>query len=137
MKFLVVDDNSENRFLLSKTLLRHFPHAALIECQSVDTAVRLLRNETVDLIIAHRCAELLGAELIQALREVNEVVPIIAVSGVDRRQESLAAGATRFHSLDQWLLIGAVAAELLHLPRPNDVSTESVAPFDVRTNSNR
>jgi CheY-like chemotaxis protein len=117
VKFLIVEDNPDSRFLLSKTLLRKFPTAAIVECQSSETAQRLLAQEPVSLVIAHRTYELSGVELVRALREANPLVPVIAVSGVDRKSEVLAAGANRFHLLDEWLLLGNAVEELLSGPR--------------------
>ena len=39
--------------------------------------------------------------------------PIVVVSGIDRTEEVLAAGATGFLSYDQWLLLGSRVRELL------------------------
>lgn len=113
MKILVIDDNPDNRFLLSKTLLRKFPTAALIECQSLETAVHILRQGGAELVIAHRTPEAEVADLVKELRTAHTTVPIIAVSGIDRRKAALAAGANVFHLFDEWLLIGNVAASLL------------------------
>ena len=125
MKFLLVDDNPENRFLISKTLIRKFPNAVLTECQSADVAVQLLQRETVTLIVAHRTAEVHGSDLVRLLREAAPTTPIIAVSSVDQSAAARAAGAARFQLLDQWLMLGQAAAEVLGLnhdagaaPRP-------------------
>jgi response regulator RpfG family c-di-GMP phosphodiesterase len=116
VKFLIIDDNPDNRFLLTKTLLRKYPAAALVECQSVDTAMRVLKSEAIDLIVAHRATEVGGADLVREVRRVNATTPIIAVSGVNRCRETLAAGANRFQLLDEWLMVGHVAAQLLPAP---------------------
>jgi DNA-binding response OmpR family regulator len=123
VQLLVIDDNPDNRFLLAKTLLRKFPNAALVECQSIETALNLLKSVSVDLVVAHRTHELAGVDLVRELRTAHATVPIIAVSGIDKRQAILAAGATRFHLLDEWLLIGNAAAELVQAspsPEAND-----------------
>jgi response regulator RpfG family c-di-GMP phosphodiesterase len=116
VKFLIIDDNPDNRFLLTKTLLRKYPAAALVECQSIDTAMRVLKNEAIDLIVAHRATEVGGADLVREVRRVNTTTPLIAVSGVNRCRETLAAGANRFQLLDEWLMVGHVAAQLLPSP---------------------
>jgi CheY-like chemotaxis protein len=112
VKFLLIDDNPDNRFLVSKTLLRKFPHAALVECAAPDTALALLQEEVFDIVLAHRTHELAGLELIRELRRACGA-PIVAISGVDRRAAALEAGAARFHLLDEWLLIGNTVQELL------------------------
>ena len=119
MKFLVVDDNPDNRFLVSKTLLRKFPNAAVVECQTLETATTFLKQVKVDLVVAHRTPELGDRALIRELRSVHPTVPIIAISSIDRRAEVLAAGANRFHLSDEWLLIGNTAVELLQSDRTN------------------
>jgi DNA-binding NtrC family response regulator len=116
VKFLIIDNNPDNRFLLTKTLLRKFPAAALVECQSLDTATRILRTDTIHLIVAHRATEVGGADLVREVRRVDPTTPIIAVSGADRCREVLAAGANRFQLLDEWLMVGHVASQLLPTP---------------------
>jgi CheY-like chemotaxis protein len=113
VKLLVIDDNADNRFLLARTLLRKFPRAALVECQSVETAMKMLKEENVTLVVSHRTHEVGGADLLRELRQVNPTVPILAVSGMDQKEATLAAGATMFHLLDEWLLIGNAVAQVL------------------------
>src|ERR1044072_269075 len=50
-RFLVIDENSDGRFLLSKTLLRAFPNALVVECRSADTAFHVLQTEEVAAIL--------------------------------------------------------------------------------------
>lgn len=119
MKFLLVDDNPDNRFLISKTLLRKFPGAALVECASPETAAELLEADDFDVILAHRTHDLAGIALIRELRRLAPEVPIIAISGIDRRFEALSAGASRFHLMDEWLLIGNTVQELVAPEAPD------------------
>lgn len=114
-KFLVIDDNPEARFLITKTLQRKFPKSILRECTDVDTSVASARKEKFDAIVLHRAFDADATQLIRELRAVSPEVPIVAVSGYNRAQETLAAGATRFHSYDEWLRIGSVVAEVLGL----------------------
>lgn len=113
VKFLVVDDNPDNRFLVSKTLLRKFPKAAVVECQTLETALGFVRQVEIDLVVAHRTPEAGDCALIRELRNVSPTMPIIAISSIDRRTEVMAAGANRVHLTDEWLLIGSAAVELL------------------------
>lgn len=124
-KFLIVDDNSDSRFLLVKTLLRKFPQAVVQECQDGDAAIAIARSEKLDAIVAHRAAEIDGLTLIRLLRQVNPAIPIVMVSGLDRSKEAVAAGATCFLSYDAWLRIGTVVSELL---TPGDEKTDGLAP---------
>ena len=112
-KFLIVDDNSDSRFLLVKTLLRKFPQAILQETQDGASSVALARSETLDAVVVHRAAEMDGLTLIRLLREVNPTVPIVMVSGLDRTKSAAEAGATTFLNYDAWLRIGSVVAELV------------------------
>ena len=116
LKFLVVDDNADSRFLLVKTLLRKFPRAVALECQQSESAVEIARSEKPTAIVAHRAADSDGLTLIRLLRRVNATVPIVMVSGFDRSAQALAAGATAFLNYDEWLRIGTLVADLLGLP---------------------
>jgi hypothetical protein len=40
-RLLVIDDNADTRFLVSKTLLRKFPHAIVSECVTVEAATAI------------------------------------------------------------------------------------------------
>lgn len=44
---------------------------------------------------------------------MSDSVPIVMVSGIDRTQPALAAGADRFLLYDEWLRIGTMVQELL------------------------
>lgn len=46
-------------------------------------------------------------------------VPILKVSGIDRRAVAIAAGADRFLTSDEWLMVASVVAEML-LPSEAD-----------------
>jgi CheY-like chemotaxis protein len=113
LQFLVVDENPDNRFLLAKTLLRKFPEAALVECRAGETALELARGKDFAAFIVHRTPEFAGAELVRAIRKINPETPILMMSGVDRRQVAMEAGANAFLLFDEWLLLGSVVAELL------------------------
>lgn len=113
-KFLIVDDNSDSRFLLVKTLLRKFPQAILQETQDGESSIALTRSELLDAVVVHRAAEMDGLTLIRLLRQVNRTVPIVMVSGIDRSKTALEAGATTFLNYDAWLRIGTVVAELVN-----------------------
>jgi DNA-binding NarL/FixJ family response regulator len=113
LKFLVIDDNPDSRFLLVKTLLRKFPSAVIHECQSSATALAMAKSADLSAVISHRTTETAGIALLRELREINPRVPMVMVSGVDRRELALAAGADRFLLYDEWLRIGTVVDELM------------------------
>lgn len=112
-RFLVVDDNADSRFLLVKTLLRKFPKALLQECRSGEAAIALAGTEKLSAIVAHRGLELDGVSLARQLRAANADVPIVMVSGVDRTDAALDAGADAFLHYDEWLRIGTVVFDLI------------------------
>jgi CheY-like chemotaxis protein len=134
-KVLVIDDNPESRFLLTKTLIRKFPQVMVLECADAGSATRTAEAEELDVIIVHRSADMLGVDLIRMLRAVNHTVPVIMVSGIDRSTEATAAGANFFLSYDEWLRIGTVVAQLLALPGPAEPPIATSAPFDLRLKS--
>ena len=128
-KILVVDFNLDSGSLLVRSLLRKFPLARAELVGDVGTATTAVATEKFDVIVLHRTEDLSGAELIQTIRALDSDVPIVAVSGIDRTQESLAAGANAFLSYDEWLRIGTVVRELLTPPTP---PTESIGAGSVR-----
>lgn len=113
VRFLVVDDNPDSRFLLVKTLLRKFPRAIVQECQSSPAAVATARSERLAAIVAHRSHEDDGVSLARRLRQAASHVPLVIVSGIDRSREVEAAGADAFLNYDEWLRIGTVVADLM------------------------
>jgi DNA-binding response OmpR family regulator len=117
--FLIVDDNTDSRFLLVKTLLRKFPQAVLRETQDGESAVNLVRSENLDAVVVHRAAEIDGISLVRRLRQTNANVPIVMVSGLDRTKEAIEAGANTFLSYDAWLRIGTVVSELILSGKPS------------------
>ncbi len=134
-KVLVIDDNPESRFLLTKTLIRKFPQVMVLECADAGSATRTVAAEELDVIVVHRSADVPGVDLIRMLRDASDAVPIIMVSGIDRSVEATAAGASFFLSYDEWLRIGTVVAELLSLPAPSDPPAATASPFDLRIKS--
>jgi DNA-binding response OmpR family regulator len=110
-KFLIVDDNPDSRFLLVKTLLRKFPQAILQETQDGQSALSLAQSDGLDAAVVHRAADVDGLTLVRMLRRVNQAMPIVMVSGIDRTNEAIEAGATSFLNYDAWLRIGTVVAE--------------------------
>lgn len=117
-RFLIVDDVADSRALVVRTLLRKFPSAVIQECQEPTSALHVAGTDRLDCIIAHRAFELDGITLVRMLRTVNPATPLVMISGIDRSQEALAAGATVFHNYDEWLRIGTVISEMLLARQP-------------------
>src|SRR4051794_37942370 len=108
LRFLVVDDNSDSRMLLVKTLLRKFPPAVVQECQTSETALAIVKTDTLSAIVAHRTFDYDGPTLVRAFRRVNRSIPIVLVSGLDRSEQAMSAGANAFLNYDEWLRIGTI-----------------------------
>lgn len=113
LRFLVIDDNPDGRFLVSKTLLRKFPNAVVSEAQTAEAGFRILDSEKVSLVVAHRTFEFDAISLVTELRSRNARVPIIMMSGIDRREAVCAAGANAFLTYEEWLMVGNHVAALL------------------------
>ena len=113
LKFLVVDFHAESRFLLVKTLLRKFPGAAILEEDNADAAIEILRTKKPSAVITHRTFEIAGADLVRMFRAVDPDVPIVMVSGIDREEAALHAGASTFLHYDEWLRVGSVVEAYL------------------------
>ena len=118
LRFLVVDHHKDSRFLLVKCLHRKFPDAEILEEEEGESAVATARRNDLTAVITHRTREYFGTELVEKLRAVNERVPIVMVSGIERAEPALAAGADRFMLYDEWLRIGTIVKDLLEQGRP-------------------
>lgn len=106
--FLVVDFHPESRYLLVKTLLRKFPGATIHECDDADRATELVHFCALAAVVAHRTFDVSGADVVRRFRAADPHVPIIMVSGMDRAEAALEAGATSFLPYEEWLRIGSV-----------------------------
>lgn len=113
LEFLIVDNHRDNRFLLSKTLLRRFPYAKIFEHEDSSAALRVVKEKNLAAAILHRAADVDGVSLVAMVREANPKLPILAVSGFDRREQAVAAGANVFMHYDAWLSVGRIVEELL------------------------
>src|SRR2546430_8454477 len=107
-QFLIVDDIAENRYLLSRTLLRKYPLANITECEESEPAVAAARHEKPLAAIVHRTRDADAPQMVRLLRQVNGTLPIIVVSGRETFPEAIEAGATAFLNYDAWLPIGPV-----------------------------
>ena len=110
---LVVDANSSGRFLLVWTLRQRFPRASIAECDNAEMAVATAAVERPDAIIAHRVPGLSCVELVRAIREANNSVPIVAVSGFEQGVEARAAGAASFGHFDDWKSIARAVSNAI------------------------
>jgi CheY-like chemotaxis protein len=114
--FLIVDDNPDGRFLVAKTILRKFPTAVILECQTAEAAFAAMQGQVISAIVSHRTFDAAGVELVTELRKRNSNVPILMMSGIDRHEDALLAGANAFLTYEQWLLVGSTIEMLLGVP---------------------
>lgn len=112
-RFLLVDNVAENRFLISKALLKAFPDAVVSECQDTATAIALISSESCNVIIVHRARDLDGTTFIDLVRRYMPRAPIVLISEEATPPGSSQGAANRVVSWDAWQSIGSVCAELI------------------------
>jgi DNA-binding response OmpR family regulator len=115
-KFLVIDSNRDSGELLERSLRRKFPLAAIRRCDEAQAAEVAVTNGIWTAVVLHRAYDADAVQLVRALRAADAGVPIIVVSGVDRSEAVLAAGANGFLNFDQWLMLGPTVANALNPP---------------------
>jgi hypothetical protein len=81
-------------------------------------------------VLVHRTFDESGVDLARAIRALDPHVPIIMVSGADRSEAALAAGANAFLQYDEWLRAGTVVADHLRTAHSagDTAQTERPAP---------
>lgn len=112
-QFLLIDHHADARRRLAQELFRQFPGALIHEFRDAQQAVALAATAKLDAIIVHRSWDMDARSLIRILKAIDPRVPIIAMSGVDRAQEALAAGAARFLPSTDWAHLAIVIEEML------------------------
>lgn len=126
-KFLVVDDVPENRFLVSKSLLKKFPGSLVQECEESTPAIAAVQHDRLSAIIVHRGLDVDGPTMVALLRRVNPSVPIIMVSGRESCPAAIEAGANAFLNYESWQRIGALVEQTIAEERVK--ARESQFPF--------
>jgi CheY-like chemotaxis protein len=116
-KFLVVDDVSENRYLIAKVLLQKFSGCLLQECEESAPALVAAQSDRLTAAVVHRASDVDGLTLIALLRRVNPSVPIIMVSGRESCPGAIEAGANAFLNYESWLRVGTVVEEAITAER--------------------
>lgn len=131
LKFLIVDFHAESRFLLVRTLRRKFPAAQIDEFEEAAGAIERVARGDLHAIITHRTFDESGADLVRRFRHASPNIPIVMVSGIDRSEAALEAGADLFLHYDEWLRVGTVVEQLLERAgsqRPDDAPGLSPSP---------
>jgi CheY-like chemotaxis protein len=121
-KILLVDINADNRLLLTRTLRRKFPLAQVVEVEETGLVVERAASRAFDLIILHRTNGDEAVDLVKAIREVAPKVPILVMSGIDRSEVVLRAGATDFLNFNEWLRIGEVVKNVVSVSAASEIN---------------
>jgi CheY-like chemotaxis protein len=97
-RILVVDDDPNGRFLTVHRLQRDFPGLEVIEAEHATSAMEILAESTVDLVLTDNgIGPKDGVTMIRELRSRNFAPPIVMASmNPLLAQRALAAGATAF-----------------------------------------
>jgi CheY-like chemotaxis protein len=112
-RFLLVDDVAENRFLISKALLKAFSDAVVLECQDSSTAMAVICHENCSIVIIHRAQDLDGASFIDVLRRYCPRMPVVLISEELPVPEAVKSGASAVVSWNAWQTIGSVCADII------------------------
>jgi CheY-like chemotaxis protein len=98
-RFVVLDDDENNRFLHRRALGKAFPSCHVIECNSADEALQQCCNARVDAVLTdNHLGGSDGASFVRALREKLVRCPVIMVTGSSDpavMKRAYAAGADR------------------------------------------
>ena len=126
-RFLVIDHNPDSGSLLVRSLARKFPQSVIQLAKESGTAAVVAATERLDAVVLHRTLEDSAVELVRMLRNIDLAMPIVVVSGVDRSEEVLAAGASGFLNYDEWLMVGTFVANAVATRRSPDTVNEGAA----------
>ena len=81
MKILIVEDDAEVRDVLKLALS---PHHFVIEASNAIEGVKRHESENLDLILTDLSMPgMSGVELIKQIRKTDEIIPILAISGIN------------------------------------------------------
>ena len=121
---MAVDDNPDGAFLTRKALQKNLPGAHVIEFQEGISALKFLETNRVDAIITdYRMAEMEGTTLIAKVRERDQKVPIVMVTGMDHLEKvALAAGANCFVPSSRWQEVPHIVRRLIEAVEAGSVS---------------
>ncbi len=111
-RILIVDDDEMER-LLGRTILEGVGHELHFAKDGAD-AMRIFRTEDIDVVVTDlNMPRIAGLRLIREIREFDDRVPVVVVSGIEPSQLDLAhdlgAVETLFKPVDPQKLIDAVA----------------------------
>lgn len=114
-RILVIDDDEMER-LLGRTILEGVGHELHFAKDGAD-AMRIFRTEDIDVVVTDlNMPRIDGLRLITEMREFDDRIPVVVVSGTEsdqlERAQDLGAVETLFKPVDPQKLIDAVANAL-------------------------
>lgn len=96
---LIVDDDADNRFLLTHAITKSVKECSVVACGSAAEALALVKTRRIDAIVTdHHLGEHAAADFIGQVRRRGVACPIVMVtSSSDPRieREAYQAGATK------------------------------------------
>lgn len=126
LKFLLVDDDAEKRFLIAHHLAREFEGVALIQCESGAAAIAHLEENTVHAVVTdNSMSPVNGLELITWVRQRNMKFPVIMVTGNPEIEHiAIKAGASVVVTSHKFKDVGGILKTLLKTGEPAAGETE-------------
>lgn len=120
---LLVDDDSDDAFLLKRDLVRAFPRAEIHDASFARVLLGIAEAAPDLLVSAYRHQGVADLSYISRIREAGSRLPIVIISGMARyRDQVLEAGADLFLAHEE---VNRIPGELLSLrarPSPRNLS---------------
>jgi CheY-like chemotaxis protein len=129
LKFLLVDDDKEKRFLIAHHLAREFDGVSLVECGSGAEAIAHLEKHPFHALVTdNSMSPVNGLELIIWLRERDDRLPVVMVTGnPEIERVAIKAGATVVVTSHRFKEVGPILKKLLNdgqSPQPKSDGSE-------------
>jgi two-component system nitrogen regulation response regulator NtrX len=127
LKFLLVDDDAEKRFLIAHHLAREFDGVALIQCDSGAAAIAHLEENTVHAVVTdNSMSPINGLELITWVRQRNMKFPVVMVTGNPEIEHiAIKAGASVVVTSHKFKDVGPILKNLLQTEQPGTDGKDS------------
>lgn len=97
-RFIIADDNPDERFFVRRIILKVYPDAKVSEAANGEEALEMFDKGGADLmVIDHMIPYLNGTDLIRRLRARKVAIPLVMVSNLPQaKDDAMTAGATCF-----------------------------------------
>jgi CheY-like chemotaxis protein len=96
IRILIADDVALNLLVAIESVKQHFENAEILEAENGKQVIALLEKQHFDIILMDiQMPEMTGLEAARHIRQDNQQVPIIALTGSDttaEMEEALASG---------------------------------------------